>query len=241
MNFGQLLSQFRRFGIPRSIFLIFYRLMNRFLYLRILDIMTLDFDDLAAPRMPNKPFLSGFVQQPRLVEITADSSYHMSEAFLERALNKGDKCFGVFRDGRLISYVWYSGNETWISHEMAVSFSPKYVYVYKSLTLDEYRGQGFNGATMYLSLKQFAEQGLAGTVSYVDAANFASLISIRRMGFRRSGRVIVLRWFGRYIIKPFGDYEKYGFELKPIDRSQSFRPAIPMAADEPPHRRRRSG
>ena len=184
MTFGQLMSHVRGFGMLRTAFVIIYRIVNRIFYLRILDIMTLDFDDLASPRMPTRPFLSGFVQGPRLQELTADKSYGMSPAFLERALAKGDRCFGVFCDGKMISYVWYSDTQTWISHEMAVSFSPKYVYVYKSLTLADYRGQSFNGATMYLSLKQFAEQGLAGTVSYVDAVNLSSLKSIQRLGFQ---------------------------------------------------------
>ena len=65
----------------------------------------------------------------------------LSEAFVRDALEKGDVCPAILRNGAIVSYSWCAFTPTHDEDGVFVHFGGTYRYAYKSFTLPEYRGQ----------------------------------------------------------------------------------------------------
>lgn len=139
-----------------------------------------------------------FLTRRDVRDLVEDESRCCSSAFASGALAKGDRCFGVFEEERLISYCWYSGGPTPGLDNLLISVGPRYLFSYKAYTNAEERGRGLHGYGVAAAAAQLASEGDArGIVAYIEANNLPSLLSAQRLGDEVVGFVVVYKTAGR--------------------------------------------
>ncbi len=153
--------------------------------------LTLDSLDRTYLTLPGE-LSSGFLDSERLAELAKDEGYDLDQEFLRGAAKKGDRCYAIFDGDKVASYGWYSRAPTHIDASLLIHFDPAFVYMYKGLTLPEYRGKRLHALGMARALEVYAADGAAGVLSYVDSNNQASLKSCYRMGYTDVGSIIVV-------------------------------------------------
>jgi hypothetical protein len=190
----------KRYGCDATARFAIIRALNKLVHFECLEILTIDVDD-AERSFPG----SGVGLSCRWVDLeqlrtlaAADASLQITEEFLDDALRKKDRCYGVFFENNLVNYGWFSSRPTAIRDQLMFCFDPAYIYRYKGFTRPEFRGKRLNAIGMSRALSSIAESGTRRIVAYVNSTNFASLRSCYRMGYERRGRVLITRAFGRY-------------------------------------------
>lgn len=159
-------------------------------------------------------FEHGFADKDKLFEFSIVKDNQLSHNFLNSSLPKGDKCYALTEEGELASYGWYSNTDTKSDvKNLLFSFDPSYVYMYKGLTKNNYRGQRLHAIGMTLALKSFLELGPKGIVSYVDITNLDSLKSCMRMGYEQVGTIWVIEIFGTIFHSSSRGCKKYNMKF----------------------------
>lgn len=209
----------RQFGVLRTLYDFALRALNRLVYVRLLQAVSIHTPNpKALERRPEYRY--GFLRRAIILAFAVDPEYEMNERFLREALAKGDRCYGVVHGDTLVSYGWYSSKPTVaLTDDLELRFDPTYVYMYKGFTHEAYRGQRLHAAGMAHALHEFRTEGMRGLVSYVESNNFSSLKSCSRMGYETFGHVLVLRTCDRYFIGASPGCRERGFGLAPLVRS----------------------
>ena len=155
--------------------------------------------DLAAPQRVAAPENIEIrrVTTDELQAATLDPELGISQAFLDNALSKGDRCYGAFEQNRLVAYVWRSSDVARHEADVGVSVSRPYVYGYKGLTRSSHRGYGLNVALVAFAGLDYLESGYTQLAAFVALYNLASLANSQENGFVHIGYAGYLRWFGR--------------------------------------------
>lgn len=194
MNLEHYSSTFRRHGFGPALYEAAYRAANRVTELTIWNavVVTLDTVDPSFLRDPKRA-AGRFYDADELKGLVRGSAYDMDARFIERATAEGARCYAFVEDGILASYGWYSRGPTEAGPGLVLHFDPAYVYMYKGFTHPRFRGQRLHAIGMASALEAYARAGARGVVSIVDSANFASLKSCERMGYRTFGRVGIWR------------------------------------------------
>jgi hypothetical protein len=175
-------------------------------------------------------YTAGFLATSELRKYARRPESEMSSRFLDEALARGDECYAI-RDGdALAAYGWYSFGRTPVGlQDLVLAFSPGYVYMYKGFTDVRYRGQRLHAIGMTRALQHYLGRGYKGIVSYVEAANFESLRSCQRMGYRRFGSIYTLRFFGRHYAFSSPGCRRFAFRLERRTIPSALRPGPPPA------------
>jgi hypothetical protein len=203
-----------RHGIWNTLRQVFLRVLRCALDLRILRGVHLEQPDPAFLGCDPR-YSSGFQLTRTLRRFALARGSELSPAFLREALRKGDACYAVCEGTRLVSSGWYSTQPTAIhSPDLVLHFPPGYVYMYKGLTREPYRGQRLYEVGVTRALEHYLAQGARGFVSYVDAANLDSLKACERMGYRVFGSIYVLSLLGRHFVFSSRGCREFGFRLE---------------------------
>jgi len=165
---------------------------------------------------PGFLFDSRFLTHAEIIDLPSHPELEVTERFVDRALEKGDACFGIFDRQRLVSYSWYSRLPTWVSGELAITFDPDYTDMFKGFTLPAYRGKRLYAAGIYRAALAEASRGSKGLVSLVESANFAARRSLARMGHKAFGTIRVFRAFGASRISATESCGRFGVSLTAI-------------------------
>jgi hypothetical protein len=144
----------------------------------------------------------------------------MSVDFIDRALGRGDECFGIFDGQQLVSFGWYSNQPTQISDTLTLCFDRAWMYMYKGYTLRSHRGRRLHGIGMSLALHAYTQRGARGLISYVRSTNFQSLRSTERMGYEIFGEIYIAEPIGRALIWATPGCADYDFRVERIARVQ---------------------
>src|SRR5207245_9154983 len=120
-------------------------------------------------------------------EASPDRQYDWAPASLDATVCRGDARYGLLEADRLASYGWYAHAPTKISDDLRLHFDRAYVYRYKGLTLEPYRGRRFHAITMARTLDEWRARGYRGMLAYVDANTLSSLKSVSRLWYVRLG------------------------------------------------------
>jgi ribosomal protein S18 acetylase RimI-like enzyme len=140
----------------------------------------------------------------------------LTDAFVDRAIVRGDRCYASFDGDRLTSYAWYTTRPaalTEIDGNLVLHFDPSYAYMYNAYTLPRYRGRGLNAFGMAAAVDALTEEGRRGVLAYVDSTNFAAASSCARVGYKAFGRVVVFKVGGRYVCRSSAGCGKYDFRV----------------------------
>jgi hypothetical protein len=201
MNLGDLRRDLKNAGLAGLCYDVGYRALNRaapFMVLKMMRITLAEADPRFLELQPGHRAV--FLDEPALRRYALDPAHELTQAFLDQALAKGDRCFAILDGDVLASYGWYSGAETQITEELMLRFDPRWIYMYKGFTLPAYRGLRLHGICMVSALREYTRLGLRGIVGFVEANNYSSLKSGYRMGYADIGRVTALKALRRYWI-----------------------------------------
>lgn len=204
----------QRFGWPASLYDLAYRLANKLADGRVLVTVILRPEGIAAASLHNPHgYAMGFLSAEQIARYAQTFGSKFLPCDSERVLAQGDRCYGILDGERLISFGWYSSHTTRIDSETNIAFDPRYVYMYKGYTDPHYRGQALHALGMAQATKDWATEGFAGLVSYVEANNFASLHSCYRLGYESFGRIRIARLAGRLRVWPSRSCRQYAFRV----------------------------
>jgi hypothetical protein len=218
MDRSQFLRDVRVAGVPGACFDLGYRALNRLTPLMVLRIVRLTRATADARLLTPPPgFRGGFLDAAELRRHAEDPALELGGAFLDDALARGDRCFGLVLGDRLASYGWYSRDPTHITRDLVLRFDSDWTYMYKGFTLPAYRGLRLHALGMIGALWADTGRGSSGIVSFVEANNFSSLRSVYRLGYADVGRIVALRALGRYWIHVDGRCREHGFALTSAD------------------------
>lgn len=127
----------------------------------------------------------------RFFDRADDESY--SRAFALEALARGDRCFGVFEEGRLLWYCWFARAAAPIFDDVDATADFPYLYVYNAHTDPAHRGRGLHRIGSESSARFFAAEGYRAFTAYIEVLNLAALIAARKMRERAEGLVVLYR------------------------------------------------
>ena len=214
MNFETIRRTAENAGLGGVAYDLFYRSLNHLTYFKVLQGMTVTMETLDPKYLVSNPaYTDGFLDESQLRGFAKDPANHISDAFLDRSLPKGDRCYAFLAGDRLASFGWYSDKATLIDGGLTLHFDPAWVYMYHGYTQEADRGHRLHAVGMAKALRAFTELGYRGIVSYVELNNYSSLKSCYRMGYRNFGRIAALRGIGSFLIRRDRACEAYAFDL----------------------------
>lgn len=217
MNIRSTVQSLRRIahthGLSAAIYDATVRAVNKVLYYRRLECVVIEDVNPAFSILPES-FAFARVETADLRRIATNPAYELTADFIEEAATKGDVCYGILDGETLASYGWYSHSPTLLDNErLSFRFDPSYVYMYKGLTLDAWRGKRLHAIGMTRALAAYRAEGFRGLISYVESNNFDSLRSCERMGYRRCGAIWIIGIGSRYLIKRSASCSGYGLDV----------------------------
>lgn len=178
--------------------------------------MALTPDSLEDPSvLHGEPGLTwGFLDAETLHRAMAHATdLDIDEAFVREALGRGDRCYGAMDGDILASSGWYSTRPTPFVDDLDLVFADGWAYMYKGYTAHSHRGRRLHGIGMARAMDAYVREGYRGLVSYVDAANDASLKSCARLGYRTFGTLLAANVGGRWITYATPGCAPYGLRL----------------------------
>lgn len=201
-------------GLRNTFHQVAVKVVNKFFYVRILRCIVISKVKPASLIIDSK-FTHGFMIKEDLLNFSAVKDNELSHDFLHSAFEKGDDCYVITDQGQLASYGWYSRGQTPTDiQNLQFCFDPSYVYMYKGLTKNSYRGQRLHAVGMSWALHKYLERGSKGIVSYVESTNLDSLKSCFRMGYEPVGSILVISLLGKVFHFPTRSCRKYNIRLQ---------------------------
>jgi hypothetical protein len=208
---GRAVASMQRDGWRRSFYRVALRTVNALVFFKILRGVWVEAPDRAFCQYDER-FTADFLSETVIRQFASDPENGMSRDFVDEALAKGDVCYGIMDGAVLLSYGWYSIQQTRIDPpEVFLDFNKNYVYMYKGFTHPRYRGLRLHAIGMTLALEYYRSKGSKGIVSYIESDNFDSLKSALRMGYRPFGSIYLAQVFGRTLSYSTVGCKKFGF------------------------------
>jgi hypothetical protein len=214
MNLDTVNGNIKNFGFSKTLVDIGIRAANRVIPFKVLKGVRIETVDPSFVECDPR-FRGLFLDEPLLRQFSADPKNELQPEFLDDALAKGDECYGFVVGSDLAAYGWYSRKPTRLDLPgLQLSFSDRYVYMYKGFTAHRHRGQRLHAIGMTRALEAYLARGYRGIVSYVEWNNFVSLKSCYRMGYGDFGNIVIAGIGGRYVCRHDAGCRQYGFRLQ---------------------------
>jgi hypothetical protein len=203
----------KQYGMTKTVADVALRLANRVMFLKVLKCVTIE--------TPNPEFLNcdgnyrGMFLEPELLrKFSAFPEYELPRSFLDRALAKGDECYGFLDGDVLAAYGWYSRKPTETDWRgLMIHFDDEHIYMYKGFTHPNHRGKRLHAVGMSRALEAYLAAHYKGIVSYVEWNNFASLKSCYRMGYTDFGTIYAAAIGGHWMLHCDVGCRRGGFRL----------------------------
>ena len=220
----------RSFGAGAALHDLQQRAVNRVVPLQILRGMTVSPGDVPTELFDAGRYGARFATPDEVLAACGRDEDGMSRELALDALDRGDRCFGLFDGARMVSFGWYARRPTLITSGLLLHFDPAWVYMYRGYTLPAYRGQRLHGIGMALALREHARGGARGLITYVRSTNFASLRSVERVGYRGFGELYLARVLGRVETWTSPGCAEYGFHVESVAASPPVAEPLAVAA-----------
>ena len=179
---------------------------------------------------PNAVGLDGHVLTPDEVLgfFKHSEGYSYSRAFANAALARGDRCFGLLENERLVWYCWYARESAPVFDDVEVVSEFPFLYAYNAYTDAAHRGRGLHRIGVVASGRFFAREGYRAITAYMEAHNLPPLIAARAMGERFVGFIVLRRGAQRVRWFATRGCRDAGFRIQ----RRSSEASLPWAADE---------
>jgi hypothetical protein len=191
----------KHFGIICTIYDLVLRIVNRFLFFRVLRVIALSeitSDDLLPPQYRFSP-----IPIDELKTLSDNNEYGINPILIEEVQQGPNVCFGIY-DGHTVAnyfFVFVNPIRVRMTEHLEISFGSRYAYLCAAFTHANYRGLRMNSVGSLLAAKRYFSRGFKELLAYVESNNFSSLRSFQRVGWRTIGTVRIVRIFGRYFIQ----------------------------------------
>ena len=192
---ASLRCMYRHLGVMGLIHVLTHRIINRFVVMRNYKCLVLDPTGIAAVRIERKPgFTFREILPDELDRYTSNEAYELTGKFLAQVKSRGDRCYGAFSGGTLVSYSFYASTSTDVDKFLKFHFPRGMCYVYKVFTLPAWRGQRLHSMALSVAIQSLRERGICtfGFTTAIQSCNYASLKSFQRLGFQELGNHRVL-------------------------------------------------
>src|SRR5260221_6522678 len=149
MNLSPIRDNFKKFGIAAGLHDVTKKAVNKVVPVRVLCAMKLTFDRVD-PEFLSLPagYAGAFATPEQLRAWQGDARLDLDDAFLRDAATRGDLCYAITWGSDLVSYGWFSKRPTSIADDLVLHFDEAWVYMFKGLTLPEYRGNRLHAIGM---------------------------------------------------------------------------------------------
>ena len=213
-------SYLKRHGIFKTVFRLFSQFVNKLFTLKIRYLIKLDLKALNSKYLAvDDRFQITRLEPAWLFQHLNLEEYQMSKSFLNRVQRKGDICFGILNNGKVASFSWYSNKPSLLLNgELELRFNDNYLYVYNGYTHPDYRGQRLLATGISNALRELSILGYNNFISVVAFDNFSSLKSVYRMGWKKVGKFIFIRFFKTQTGFLVGSKKQSGFEVSVIKK-----------------------
>jgi hypothetical protein len=196
---------------------LFVYIMNKITYTEIFRIMVLD------PRTAKKSLKTNdqfyfFKCTPQELQNYQYNVHRLNNNFVQEALKRNDFLYGctVQNTDQIIAYGWYAYQPTIINNHLVFHFSQNYLYMFNGYTEPDYRGYRLHGIAMGLCAINAPSYGKKGLISYVNAENYRSLHSCKRLGYDIVGTILAIKLLNKTYIFSTKGCKKYDVFLEAI-------------------------
>lgn len=207
-------EQIKIHGYQKAAQDIFIRLLGRTIGGYIFCCLTLPTDVKTAPVFSSNShkYSFGFIEPEQLVKLIKPDEMTMTHAFADQAYAKGDRCFCIMDDAKLIHYSWYSTSPTHLTHGLEFHFPNDKVYMYNAFTDIAYRGQKLYPAAVSQAVKFYIDHGCSGAVTIIAENNYSSISAVEHIGFHKIGKFYVI-YLGKHYVYPSTGCRNHGVSL----------------------------
>jgi GNAT superfamily N-acetyltransferase len=138
------------------------------------------------------------VHQPSNVEarfledtdLDAYATLHAAPDGATERFARGERCFGIWLDGRLVSTRWLATGTAHIGYlTREVALAPGEVYIYETYTEPGHRGRGISGVAGAIVSAALAAEGVRRIVGVLEPENEQGLRANKKAGYRIVGRI----------------------------------------------------
>jgi GNAT superfamily N-acetyltransferase len=184
-------NNIKHFGVARTAYEVFMTAINLCVDFRIIKVIkreVLNPDFLES----DEAFQWQFLDESQMFELARHPDIHLTESFVQTALEKGDECYACFDGEELASFGWYSNKPT-DDEGQTFYFEPDYMYGYAAFTHPKYRRRGLHTIRMSRVLREYLDRGYKGLVSAIYSHNLRSLRAATRLGAQDIGYIVMLK------------------------------------------------
>jgi len=218
MNLRYYRDSVQRHGLGATIHHAVYRAANHLVEVAVWDAIAITRATLDESFLRREGGIRGrMIEAAAMRPYVADPENQLTDAFIDEATARGDRCYVLFDGDDIVNYGWYSTRPmrlTEVRGAPVLHYDPSYAYMYHTFTRPEHRGRRLNNLCIAAALDDWTRAGFSGLVAYIVSSNHASLKSCTRMGFQTFGHVIVLTLGAhqRWSVTP--GCEKYGLRIE---------------------------
>lgn len=176
----------KRFGTKSVIHVLISRLISRIVVVQNYKCLLLDPARIVHLQSAGRPDITiREVLHDELSRYVSNGAYELTASFLTKMQSRHEKCYGAFCGQTLVSYSFFATHTTAINRYFRFHFPSNLCYVYKALTLPDWRGKWLNSMILSVATRSLREReiGTQGFVTVIQSCNFSSLKSFERSGF----------------------------------------------------------
>lgn len=141
-------------------------------------------------------FQTGFLEARDMHLISAARDWHDKDFYVRRR-EKGDKCFGIRKDGLLAAFSWADFEEFSFDGER-FRLHPGEAYLYDMWTVEDFRGQGLAPFLRYRFYEALRGMGITKMYSTTDYFNTPSVKFKAKLGARNMKLCLYVNLYDRY-------------------------------------------
>jgi GNAT superfamily N-acetyltransferase len=127
-------------------------------------------------------------------ELDAYATLHGASDEARERFARGDRCFGIWLDGRLVSTRWLATGTARLGYlGREVPLAPGDVYIYETYTEPGHRGRGISGIAGAIVPATLAAEGARRMVGVLEPENTRGIRANEKAGYRIVGKIGYVR------------------------------------------------
>ena len=191
---GFLRSEYKRFGLGKSLLSALDRGVNRFLRVDCLKIRVFDRERFKRPKNDGTARITcRFASYDDLIRMQEENIWEIGEDKIKNFLD-GDYCLLSFVDSDLSGYNWVDlKGKPFIEGNLSIQIPADYIYGYASFTLPRFRGKKLMLYRRDALLNNPAWKEKRGLFAYVKATNWSSLRGQEKSRYQTIGTIWLIR------------------------------------------------
>lgn len=198
--FNRKLEQINRIGLKETIRYLFQATLNELFFYRAYSCR-----EVSCANLPASPNLDGEfreIHEPEALALARNPEADLDPDFLTHAFNKGDRCFGFFRDGKIAYYNFCAATATQVDSMLWFEFPEDGFYLYKGYTLPDSRGLGLSASSVWALRAFCGDKKDKRCFALFATHNVPSLRAFGKLGFSEIATFTVIGWGKRIFVFP---------------------------------------